>query len=104
MPEPSTLILFTGAAVLLAIVPGPAVLLPQFVNPDGANAQLQMLALGAVFVAVAFTTDSLWALVSGIAAEWLRSRRRFANIDRYGAGTIFVGLGVSSALAHPARH
>ena len=78
-------------------------LLPQFVNPDGANPQLQMLALGAVFVVIAFATDSMWALVSGTAAEWLRSRRRFANIDRYGAGTIFVGLGVSSALAHPAR-
>lgn len=79
-------------------------LLPQFVDPHGANAQLQMLALGAIFVAIAFATDSLWALVSGTAAGWLRGRRRFAKIDRYGAGTIFAGLGVSSALAHPARH
>ena len=79
-------------------------LLPQFVNPEGANAQVQMLALGAIFVVIAFTTDSLWALVSGSAADWLRGRRRFAKIDRYGAGTIFVGLGISSALAHPARH
>ena len=79
-------------------------LLPQFVDPHGADAQLQMLALGAVFVVIAFVSDSLWALVSGTVAEWLRSRKRFAKIDRYGAGAIFVGLGVSSALAHPARH
>ena len=102
MPEPSTLVVFAGAALLLAIVPGPAVL--YIVGQSVAHGRSDPIGAPHRPLARTFTTVSLWALVSGSAADWLRGRRRFAAIDRYGAGTIFVGLGVSSALAHPARH
>lgn len=76
-------------------------LLPQFIDPNGAAPVVQMLVLGLVFVAVATVSDMTWALVSGTAAGWLRGR--FQALDRWAAGSIFIGLGLSAAFSHPAR-
>ena len=47
-----------------------AAILPQYVNPNGAPPQLQMLALGVVFVIVALISDSAWAIAAGTARNW----------------------------------
>jgi threonine/homoserine/homoserine lactone efflux protein len=42
--------------------------------------------------------DSL-ALAAGTAGEFLRRNRRFLRLQRWFAGTSFIGLGVTAALA-----
>ena len=69
--------------------------LPQFVDPEK-TVWTQVLVLGLTFVALGFLSDGVYALTAGTLARWLRERRRLL---RYASGTVFVGLGVSSALA-----
>lgn len=73
--------------------------LPQFVDPSRGHATLQIALLGVTFAALGMVTDSLWALVAGTMGEKLRGSRRFAKSQRYVSGTVFVGLGVVTALA-----
>ncbi|HSL27750.1 MAG TPA: LysE family translocator, partial [Anaerolineales bacterium] len=73
--------------------------LPQFVNPARGNVTAQTLALGTLFVALAVVTDSLYALVASSLADRLRGSRRFLKGQRYLAGLVYVGLGITTALA-----
>ena len=73
-------------------------LLPQFVDPASAP-QPQILALGAVFAAMALVGDSIWALVAGRARDWFaRSPRRLERLGA-GGGALMIGLGLSVAVA-----
>ena len=72
-----------------------AAFLPQFFGGP-ANPLGQALALGAIFVAVAMVTDTLYALCAG----WIAPR--FANRARLGqrtGGSICIGLGLFAALS-----
>jgi threonine/homoserine/homoserine lactone efflux protein len=69
--------------------------LPQFVDPER-TVWTQVVALGLTFVVLGFLSDGLYALAAGSIARWLRERRR---VLRYASGSVFVGLGVSAALA-----
>jgi len=73
--------------------------LPQFVDPDKGSAALQIGVLGLVFVALAVTSDCVWALVAGTASHRLRGSRRFLAVQRYVSGSVFVGLGALAATA-----
>ncbi len=72
--------------------------LPQFVNPDKGNVTLQTLMLGAIFVGMAIVTDSMYALLTSSLAEKLRGNLHFRKGQRYFAGLIYVGLGITTAL------
>jgi len=72
--------------------------LPQFVDPNGYRAWEQILVLGLTFMLLGLVTDSMWALAAGSAGEALRNSRRWAQTQRYVSGTVFVGLGVVTAL------
>jgi threonine/homoserine/homoserine lactone efflux protein len=72
--------------------------LPQFVDPSHGQAWLQILVLGLTFIALGLVTDSMWALAAGSAGETLRKSRRWANVQRYVSGSVFVGLGLVTAL------
>jgi threonine/homoserine/homoserine lactone efflux protein len=72
--------------------------LPQFVDPARGNVTGQTLMLGAIFVGMACITDSLYALVASSLAERLRGSRHFQKGQRYFAGFVYVGLGISTAL------
>jgi threonine/homoserine/homoserine lactone efflux protein len=72
--------------------------LPQFVDPGGGNATTQTLLLGVLFVGMAVITDSLYALVASSLAERLRGNRHFQKGQRYFAGMVYVGLGITTAL------
>ena len=76
-----------------------AAFLPQFLQP-GAPA-LQAVALGAMFVAVAAVTDTLYALASGAVQPWLSRASGAARVGRYVTGGAFIGLGVLTALSGP---
>ena len=71
--------------------------LPQFVDPSGVAAYIQISALGAVFVVIALSTDSLYALLSGTAAAWIRGRSGVQKARRYVSGGIYIALGVATA-------
>lgn len=72
--------------------------LPQFVNPDKGTVTGQTLLLGALFVGMAIITDSMYALVASSLAERLKGNRHFQTSQRYFAGLVYVGLGVTTAL------
>jgi threonine/homoserine/homoserine lactone efflux protein len=72
--------------------------LPQFVDRGGpVPVPAQMLIIGALFPAIAFVLDSVWATAAGTARQWLvGSPRRLALIGGTG-GLMMIGLGVSLA-------
>lgn len=72
--------------------------LPQFVDPALGQPWLQILMLGITFILLGLVTDSTWALAAGSAGGTLRRSRRWAQLQRYVSGSVFVGLGVVTAL------
>lgn len=72
--------------------------LPQFVNPDRGNVTTQTLLLGVLFVGMAIITDSMYALLASSLADRLRDNRHFQNGERYFAGLVYIGLGITTAL------
>ena len=72
--------------------------LPQFVDPAKGNVTTQTLLLGAIFVGMAFITDSLYALLASSLADRMRASRHFQKGQRYFAGLVYVGLGITTAL------
>jgi threonine/homoserine/homoserine lactone efflux protein len=77
--------------------------LPQFLDPDRGSVALQALVLGVLFVAIALVSDSVWALASGSAAEWLKARPLAVTLERWLTGTVLVGLGAAAALTGTQR-
>lgn len=74
--------------------------LPQFVDPAGGPAWAQILLLGLAFAAVGLCTDSIYALLSGTAGDWLRSRStgaRFRRAGRYLSGGVYLALAAVAA-------
>ena len=59
--------------------------------------------LGLLFALLGLVTDSVWALAAGTARGVLRRSRRFVSTQRYVTGTVYVGLGVLTALAGSAE-
>lgn len=76
--------------------------LPQFVDPGRGRVATQIVLLGSMFLAIAFYSDSCWALLAGTGARWLR-QSRVARTTRQLSGGILVGLGFAAALVRPAR-
>ena len=72
--------------------------LPQFVDPAKGNVTAQTLLLGAIFVGLALITDSMYALVASSLAGRLAGNKRFQRGQRYFAGLVYVGLGITTAL------
>lgn len=72
--------------------------LPQFANRAAGHVPLQLLLLGAIFVAIALVSDSMWALIAGTARSWFtRSPRRLELIGGT-SGLVMIGIGASLAL------
>lgn len=76
-----------------------AALLPQFADPNGAPAGLQMMMLGLVFVVMVLVLDSLWAVAAGTARAWFAGRPQRLERLSIAGGTSMIGLGVLLATA-----
>jgi threonine/homoserine/homoserine lactone efflux protein len=75
-----------------------AAVLPQFADRAAGHVPLQLLLLGAIFVAIALVSDSMWALIAGTARSWFtRSPRRLELIGGT-SGLVMIGIGASLAL------
>ncbi|MEP7134793.1 MAG: LysE family translocator [Chloroflexota bacterium] len=73
--------------------------LPQFIDPSKGNVVGQNLLLGAIFVGLAIITDSMYALLASSLAGKLAGNKRFQKGQRYFAGLVYIGLGITTALA-----
>jgi len=99
--------LFAQGAIVNILNPKTALFffafLPQFVDPEAGHAVTQMLLLGLLFIAIAIVSDGMYALAAGSAAGWLRGNSGFVRAQGYVSATVFVGLGVATALAGSKR-
>lgn len=77
--------------------------LPQFVDVSRGSVALQILMLGIAFVAMGVVSDGAYALLAGILGDWLKQRMRLLKAQRYFAGTVFIALGIATALHGPGR-
>ena len=64
---------------------------------------LQILFLGALFIGLALLSDGLWAVAAGTAGGWLKRNMLVLRAERYVTGSVFIGLGVTAALAGTGR-
>ena len=72
--------------------------LPQFVDPARGPVAQQILLLGLLYVAMALVTDSAYALLAGSLRHGLRDRALQGPLPRYISGSVYLGLGVGTAL------
>lgn len=94
--------IFTDGVLVSVLSPKSALFflafLPQFVEPGRGPIPQQVLLLGVVFVIMAFVTDSAYALLAGSLRQRLGEQLVQRPLLRYVRGSIYLGLGVSTAL------
>jgi len=73
--------------------------LPQFIDPAGGHATLQILQLGVLFALMGWLSDSAWALLAGIVAGRLRGSARLRRAQRNVSGGALIALGLASAFS-----
>ena len=93
---------FVDGVVLNVLNPKTAIFflsfVPQFVDPNAANATVQLAVLGALFIAIGLVTDGAYALAGGWIGVRLRSSPAFRRRTDAVAGTIYIGLGAVTAV------
>jgi threonine/homoserine/homoserine lactone efflux protein len=73
--------------------------LPQFVNANQGNVTMQILLLGLILVGIGATIDVTYVLVSSHLAGWLGRDSGLRRRQRYLAGSVYIGLGLATALS-----
>ncbi len=73
--------------------------LPQFIDPSLGSVPQQVFLLGLLYAALAFMTDSTYALLAGSVRHWLGGRVMQEPLPRYVSGGLYLGLGAYAALA-----
>lgn len=73
--------------------------LPQFVDPARGSAATQIVLLGGIFVGLAVLSDGLYALLAGTLGKWLKRSNRFLRAQRRISGSIYIILGVATAVS-----
>jgi threonine/homoserine/homoserine lactone efflux protein len=106
--QPQSLKRIFSQGVLVAILNPKTALfflafLPQFVDPSTGSVTTQLLTLGGLFVMMAIVTDGMYALLASTAGGWLKRNRSFLRAEKYVVGSVYIGLGVTAALAHNSR-
>ena len=77
--------------------------LPQFVDQAKGAVPSQIAFLGLLFALMGLVSDGVYALLAGTAGGWLKRRRGFLKAERYVTGSVFIGLGVTAAIAGDGR-
>lgn len=71
-----------------------AALLPGYVEPARGFVPAQMIALGAVFCAIAILSDGAWAVAAARARRWFASDPRRLTWSSVAGGVVMIGLAV----------
>jgi threonine/homoserine/homoserine lactone efflux protein len=72
--------------------------LPQFVDPARGGVGEQILLFGALFVLLASCTDSLYALLSSMVGNILSRNGHIRRVQRYVTGSVYIVLGITTAI------
>lgn len=78
--------------------------LPQFIDSDQGAAWSQALVLGIIFVAIGCITDASYALTASALRTVLVNGRSLPFVQRYVAGSVFIGLGLLATRASSRGH
>src|ERR671919_363039 len=73
--------------------------LPQFVDVDGGAVAAQIAVLGLIFVLLGLVSDGTYAVIAGTLSGRLRGSATVLRAQRYVSGTVFVGLGLLTAVS-----
>jgi threonine/homoserine/homoserine lactone efflux protein len=73
--------------------------LAQFVDPSRGPVTRQVLLLGLIYVGLALINDGAYAALAGGARRLIGGRVMQGPLPRYASGVLYLGLGVSTALA-----
>ena len=102
-PEQSMGRLFRQGFVVQVLNPKTAIfflaLLPQFVDAERGSVTVQALVLGVVFIALGLVSDSTYAMAGSTIGAALRRSTRARRTERYVSSGVYVGLGVTTAVA-----
>lgn len=116
MPSSTSLLGVVAAALVVLLLPGPAVLsswvgvlnpkiavfllgfLPQFVEPSRRPVPAQVLFLGLIYVTLARFINSAYALLAGSLRHLLGGPLMEEVLPRYASGVLHLGLGLTTAL------
>ena len=71
--------------------------LPQFIDAARGRVAMQIVSLGAILVLLGTLSDTTYALAAGSVGNWLRGNLRFLRVQRYFAGSVYIGLGAATA-------
>lgn len=101
LPKSSTQ-LFTHGFLINLLNPKTALFfyafLPQFVDPARGSVIVQILIFGTLFVLLATCTDSLFALLGSTLGIILRKSTYLRRLQRYVTGSIYIVLGITTAI------
>lgn len=73
--------------------------LPQFIDTAAGSPTLQILFFGLIFIGLAILSDGLYALLAGTLGNHLRQNRTFLRGQKYFSGSVYIGLGMLTAVA-----
>jgi len=73
--------------------------LPQFIDADSGRPVVQAIVLGLLFCALGIVSDSSYSLLASSLRAVLVKSRALPFVQRWVAGTVFIGLGVVAATA-----
>jgi len=95
--------LFRQGVVVQVLNPKTAVFflafLPQFIDVERGSVTAQILVLGVVFIAMGLLSDGTYALAASAIGGMLRRSVRARRAERYVSSGVYVGLGVTTAVA-----
>jgi threonine/homoserine/homoserine lactone efflux protein len=102
VPEQTLTAIFTQAMAVNVLNPKTALFfiafLPQFIDAAKGGIATQIMILGALLITLGACSDMAYVLVAARLGEWLRSNSRFWRIQRFCAGSVYLGIGVAAAL------
>lgn len=73
--------------------------LPQFADPTRGSVPLQTFLLGLIFVTIALLSDGIYALLAGQLGGWLKQSQTFQRRQRYFSGSVYIALGLATAVS-----
>ena len=77
--------------------------LPQFIHADAGRPVVQAMVLGLIFCILGILSDSSYSLLASSLRHVLVKGKALPFVQRYVAGTVFIGLGVVAATASGAN-